>query len=827
METQARPIDLLWRDKALRVLAAATLVGCALFFVLDGDPVRQVQVFWAFQVPLDAALALGAWRLRQISPHHFRRFWTMITFAGACFTTGDTIQTILSVVAPGPPSFNGGLAQTVFFVIGMSSNVIACLIFPQGLRTRREKSVFWLDATTVVVGGGVAAWCFAVNPLGGGNTDRVTAGLTAALLVVSAFSATKVAMIKTPPMARIAAWPMVAAAGLQGIMTFLPGDFQQADKPYVFVGRLAPSLLIAMGPWIQRIVQTSGHVYGTGRRRAYSLLPYGMIGLTLVIFFAMLPQHASSQLWGAAIGVVVISCLVAGRQLVAFHDNLQLIGRLDVALDEVRGHEALMRVQASTDGLTGLANRTRFTTLLAGALDSRADVAVLLIDLDDFKTVNDTMGHAAGDALLVSVADRMREAVHAYLSDTDAGVHGADTGVRGTDAGMRGTDAGMRGTDAVVRGADIVVRGADVVVRAADVAARLGGDEFAILLPGADAARAGQVADDIRRRLSEPLEIGQHVLVTRASIGVACSRPGDEPSAMLSNADIAMYEAKRRGKSMWVEYTDAMGERIGAEAVLIREMTQAVERAEFTLLYQPIVRLGDGVLTGVESLIRWNHPTRGLVSPIEFIPLAERTGQIVAIGRFALREACRQAADWRRTHPDADPVIVGVNVAGRQLREPGFVAEVEAVLTEFGLPAPSLNIEVTETAVFDDEESTEALFDLRGLGVRLSLDDFGTAASSLGLLLTTPVTSLKLDRSFVESITTVGRQAAVANAVSQMAAALELSSVAEGIETAEQREVLQGLGYHYGQGYLFARPLPAAEIAATWLAPQRHLGPVS
>ncbi|MBU2668980.1 EAL domain-containing protein [Actinoplanes bogorensis] len=759
---------LLWRDTALRMLAAATLLGCVLFFVLDGDPVHQVQVFWAFQVPLDAALTLGAWRLRQISPRHFRRFWAMITFAGACFTTGDTIQAITSLVAPGAPSFNGGTAQTVLFVVGMSSNVIACLIFPQGLTTRREKSVFWLDATTVLVGGAVAAWCFAVNPLGGAGTDRVTAGLTSALLVVSAFSATKVALIKAPPMARIAAWPMVAAAGLQGVITFLPGDFQQASQPYVFVARLLPSLLIAMGPWIQRIVQTSGHVYGTGRRRGYSLLPYGMIALTLIIFFAMLPADVSSQLWGAAIGVVVISCLVAGRQLVAFHDNMQLIGRLDIALDEVRGHEAQMRVQASTDGLTGLANRTRFTTLLAGALDSDTDVAVLLIDLDDFKTVNDTMGHAAGDALLVSVAARLREAV-----------------------------------------------------RVTDVVARLGGDEFAILLPGAGAVIAGQVADDIQRRFSEPIEIGQHVLATRASTGVACARPGDEPSALLSNADIAMYEAKRRGKSMWVEYTDAMGERISADAVLIREMAQAVERGEFTLLYQPIVRLGDGVLTGVESLIRWNHPTRGLVSPIEFIPLAERTGQIVAIGRFALREACRQAAEWRRAHPAAAPVMVGVNVAGRQLREPGFVAEVEAVLTEFGLPASGLNIEVTETAVFDDEESTEALFDLRGLGVRLSLDDFGTAASSLGLLLTTPVTSLKLDRSFVESITTVGRQAAVANAVSQMAAALELSSVAEGIETAEQREVLQGLGYHYGQGYLFARPLPAAEIAATWLAPQR------
>jgi EAL domain-containing protein (putative c-di-GMP-specific phosphodiesterase class I) len=222
------------------------------------------------------------------------------------------------------------------------------------------------------------------------------------------------------------------------------------------------------------------------------------------------------------------------------------------------------------------------------------------------------------------------------------------------------------------------------------------------------------------------------------------------------------------------------------------------------------------VITGVEALIRWHHPTRGLVSPVEFIPLAERTGQIVPIGAWALREACRQAADWRRRYPGAEHLTVGVNVAGRQLRTAGYVAEVAGVLAATGLPAACLSIEVTETAVLDDEESNEAMLGLRALGVKLALDDFGTAASSLGLLLTCPVTTLKLDRSFVESITTVGRQAAVATAVSQMADALEFASVAEGIETEEQRDLLRNLGYQYGQGYLFSRPVPADEIGRLW-----------
>jgi diguanylate cyclase (GGDEF)-like protein len=747
------------RDPFLRILAAITLLGCVLFFILQGNSAGQVKVFWFAQVPLDAGLALGAWRMRNLAPRRFRTFWSMISFAGASFTVGDSFQFVSLIADPGVPSLNGGVVQTAFFAVGMSSNVIACLIFPQGLRSRREKSVFWLDATTVLVGGAVMAWCFAVNPLGGEQGDRVTTSVTAALVLVAAFAATKVALIQKPPMARIAAWPMVAAAAVQGITTFLPGPFQEANHAWVFAIRLLPSLLIAAGPRIQEIHVRRGATEEAKKRRPYSLLPYGMIAVTFAIFFAMLPERTSSQLWGAAAGVVVIVCLVIGRQLVAFHDNMTLIGRLDVALDELRDHEVLLREQASVDGLTKLSNRTHF----AGEMSRLTDASVLLIDLDDFKTINDTMGHAAGDTLLVVVAARLRAAV-----------------------------------------------------RADDIVARLGGDEFAVLLPGADADAAGRVAGEILRSLADPTEVAQHTIITKASIGLAMASPGEDPSVLLSNADIAMYEAKHRGKSTWVRYTDAMGARIGAEAVLIRELGQALEHDEFTLVYQPIVRLADDHVTGVEALIRWNHPTRGQISPIEFIPVAERTGQIVPIGLWALREACRQAAAWRRDHPAADGFVVGVNVAGRQLQAPGFVADVVRVLAETGLPAHCLNVEVTETAVLDDDESLAALNDLRTLGVRLALDDFGTAASSLGLLLTVPVTTLKLDRSFVESITTVGRQAAVATAVSQMATALDFGSVAEGIETLEQRLLLQRLGYEYGQGYFFSRPVPAEQISAFW-----------
>jgi diguanylate cyclase (GGDEF)-like protein len=754
------------RDPVLLALLAVTLVGAVLFVLFEDDRVRQVQVFWWAQVPMDVALAYGAWRLRDVVAR-YRRFWSAIAFSGCSFTLGDGFQAVHTLVLPATASTNGGPVQSGFFAVGMSCNVLACLLFPQGIRTARERLVFWLDAATVLVAGGVMAWCFAVYPMDE-HVDRVTATITAALVVVGAFSATKVALVPRPPMARIAAWPMVAAPVVQGIAAFLPGPFQHEDRWYVFIVLLMPSLLIAVGPRIQEVTARVDGPLGSPKRKPYSLLPYGMIALTFVVFVLALPVDVSARLWGATAGIAVITALVAGRQLIAFQDNMLLIRRLDVALEQQLDQEVLLREQATTDGLTKLANRSRFVAELDDAIAGGAAPAVLLIDLDDFKTVNDTMGHAAGDALLVEVAGRLRAAVREH-----------------------------------------------------DLVARLGGDEFTILLPYAGSDVAGRVADEIQQRLSEPWNLEGQPVTTRASIGVACYQPGDEPSTVLSSADIAMYEAKQRGKSRWVFYSDEMGARIGAEAETIREMGTALEAGQFSVLYQPIVRLADLRLSGVEALVRWNHPTRGLVSPVEFIPLAERSGQIVAIGAWVLREACRQAARWRADFPAARDLTIGVNVAGRQLRTAGFVDETAAVLREAGLPAGCLSIEVTETAVLDDEESAEAMLRLRGLGVRLALDDFGTAASSLGLLLTTPVTTLKLDRSFVESITTVSRQQAVATAVSQMATALEFSSVAEGIETDEQRELIERLGYRYGQGYLFGRPLPASEIAAMWAEADR------
>jgi diguanylate cyclase (GGDEF)-like protein len=470
----------------------------------------------------------------------------------------------------------------------------------------------------------------------------------------------------------------------------------------------------------------------------------------------------NGRLWGVVAGAVTITGLVVTRQLLAFQDNVNLINRLDRALLDLREHEGRLRHTAAHDRLTMLFNRDAFGDRVTEAL-TRGDAALLMIDLDDFKTINDTLGHTVGDGLLVAVAGRLISAV-----------------------------------------------------RPEDVVARIGGDEFAVLLPDAGSGRVDVLAQRILDSLASPVSVDGQRLLVHASIGGAIAGIGDDLAALLRNADIALYEAKDRGKSGYVRYAADMKARLFETAELGARLREGIEGAEFELVYQPIVQFHDGLVVGVEALVRWHRRDDEIVMPDAFILAAERTGLIVPLGRWILREACRQAAEWWRDYGDAAPRTMSVNVSGRQLREPDFVDDVAAALDDAGLPPERLNIEMIETAVLDGGEINETLHKLRGLGVRLALDDFGTAASSLGLLLTVPLTSLKLDRSFVEGIATVTRQAAVATAVAQIARALSLDLVAEGIETPEQAELLQRIGYRHAQGFMYHRPLPPQQVALLW-----------
>ncbi len=428
--------------------------------------------------------------------------------------------------------------------------------------------------------------------------------------------------------------------------------------------------------------------------------------------------------------------------------------------------------QAFHDGLTGLANRVLFRDRLEHSY-ARAELAgdgvgVLFVDLDDFKEVNDTLGHAVGDQLLVVVAERISRAV---------GRH--------------------------------------------NTAARMGGDEFAILVENSgDPAVTEDVAARVVAALSAPVEVsdglgGTNIVSGAASVGVATSADAKSPTELLRHADLALYLAKGAGKGTWRRYRHDLHAAMVERLALRTSLLEAVENEQFVLQYQPIVDVRTQIVHGLEALIRWQHPERGLLGPYHFIELAEESGVIVSIGDWVLRESLRQFAAWHRDNPGTPLRYVSVNVSARQFRQPGFVDRVRAALAEAGAHPRWLLLEITESLVLRDADQVWAdLEELRDLGVRIAIDDFGTGYSSLSYLRQMPVDVLKIDKSFIDDILASKQQRALVNAIVTLARNLDLTVVAEGIESADQRAMLGRMGCPYGQGYLFSRPVWPAEIPA-------------
>jgi diguanylate cyclase (GGDEF)-like protein/PAS domain S-box-containing protein len=425
--------------------------------------------------------------------------------------------------------------------------------------------------------------------------------------------------------------------------------------------------------------------------------------------------------------------------------------------------------RASHDALTGLANRVLFRDRVEGALAAcPADgvVGVLLIDLDDFKLVNDTMGHGTGDDLLVIVATRL-------LS----------------------------------------------VLRSQDTPARLGGDEFAVLVEGmTDAEEIEEIAARVVDALAVPIDAAGG-LTTSASVGVATT-PGARGSAdMLSQADLALYAAKGAGKGRWRRYEPGLHLAAVDRLEVRTELEKAIASGAFTLRYQPIVDLRSGAMVGVEALVRWRHPRRGLVAPGDFIHVAEETGLVVPLGAWVLNQALADLVRWRTESAPGTGVTMSVNVSAHQVRDPAFLEALVEALARWNVPAESLVLEITETALLADDAQVSAdLAALRELGLRIAIDDFGTGYSSLDYLRRHAIDVLKIDRSFIDGIETSARQAALVGAIVQLSQALDLSVVAEGVETDVQRNALLLAGGRLGQGYLFSPAVPADEIVPWLLA---------
>ncbi|AGZ38847.1 putative bifunctional diguanylate cyclase/phosphodiesterase [Actinoplanes friuliensis] len=748
----ASELPLARHDRLLQTSGALALVSVVLVAADFWHPFGPKVLLWVPQVAgaVVAFLAFRRTALAPALPDPTRRFWRLLTWAVACVGVGITAQTFDVLTTDDPRGEHTGPAMLGLCGVGVAFIMYALYRLPLGRQTPGELLRVILDAGTLMLATAVFIWQFSTrNALNTGDRTAVYVSLFVTVIALLAVFAVAKFVLSSHLYVDNRALRMLGLAMLVGAVgPMLRAPFEAVD-PHLFPDMASAPVVYFFATFAATYQRAA--TYGprrgtvTRRQRSFSLLPYAAVAAVDGLLIAVTMRHDSGEFVVVA-AAVLITALVVLRQLTAFRDNSRLLERLDHG--------------ATHDALTQLPNRVLFHTRLQKALNTPGDrpVAVALIDLDDFKEVNDTLGHEVGDLLLVGVAQRLQGCV-----------------------------------------------------RTEDTVARLGGDEFVVVLDDADPAAADQAAERMLNALRQPVYADGHELPIRASIGIADGRTGDEPSVLLRHADIAMYAAKNLTGTTYLHYEAGMAANGSEHAHLGAELREAITGDQLFLVYQPIVSLDDGRIMGSEALVRWAHPTRGTLAPDSFIPVAERTGLIVPLGRWVIRTAFAQLAAWIAEHGEAAPGVLNVNVSARDLREPGFADGVAALLTEHHLTADRIVLEITETMALEPGQSVVNLHRLRALGLRVSLDDFGTGHSTLTLLHDCPIDEIKLDRSFTQA--EIDGRPPVSAAVIHLAQALGLHAVAEGVETAEQAEQLLSLGYIAAQGYYFARPMPADKFS--------------
>ncbi|WP_157442080.1 putative bifunctional diguanylate cyclase/phosphodiesterase [Actinoplanes awajinensis] len=690
-----------------------------------------------------------------------RRFWRHLAVA-CCFFVAGIVSNINDATGGPAPSQEIGMITLAGYLGTLGTAMWALLRLPSWQRGRGDWIRFGLDSGIVMLTVGAVVWNLTlrnheqwVSQTGGAGAMLVimaVAGLSMATFI-------KVAFAGAGRLDRRAIHILATGAALGGVLGAV--SLLLAGRPYLSSALIAvpvAALAIHLSAISQQRAGNREPRPRSGRPRI-SVVPYFAVAITdTMLLTTGSGDPATTRTMETA--AVALTALVVIRQIIALRENHGLLTTVDGHLNQLRDYQDRLTHQATHDSLTDAGNRTLFEEHTSRLLTAGGTFHVALLDLDDFKAVNDRLGHRIGDRLIQETSRRLTATL---------------------------------GPGALVT--------------------RLGGDEFALVLPGLPDHQdfAALVA-----AVGRPADLDGNILTPGASIGVTSVQPGDDPAELLRRADVAMYAAKAAGGQRWQWFDPRMDRAADDTARLAADLRGALAGDQFFVLYQPIVSLPDGVTTGAEVLLRWQHPERGLVPPDVFIPVAERTGVIHELGAWVFEQACRQSADWSARFGAGAPGRISVNVSARQLADPDFVDAVAATLRATGAGTDHLLLEVTETAVLNAETAIDQLNRLKALGLRIALDDFGTGHSSLSLLMTCPVDVLKVDKSFVSGDRAEDAGAIIVKNIIGFTTDFGIDAVAEGVETRDQAERLHAAGYRLAQGYLFGRPMSAEAFEATF-----------
>jgi diguanylate cyclase (GGDEF)-like protein len=736
---------------------------------------------WTLALVDDVGLAVAAlaaagacWWRRRHSTGVARRGWTMFAAALVAWAAGEALwswyELVLGTEAPFPS------VADVAYLLAPCLAAAAVVWLPDRPLTARGRVRMILDGLIITTSLLEISWILVLRA-----AYREGAEGIAAQAIALAYPVTDVVL-----------------ASMALLVLARTGQHLRFSRALVVGGLLALAVADTCYAWLTNLdAYETGHVIDTLWLIGYLLLglaalhgtrqeeesprlerrgsiiglaiPYVAVLVGVGAGFADALRSGGSDLFLVWCTVAVVA-LVLVRQLLALADNLRLTHQLEAKVDtrtaELQESEERFRYQALHDPLTGLPNRVLFfdraNTALARSRRRGGYIAVLFLDVDHFKFINDSLGHSVGDALLVTLAERL-------------------TGL----------------------------------LREEDTLARFSGDEFIVLCEAlGDPAHAETVAERILTGLEEPFPLQGRDVVVSASIGISFHREDEVDSGaetLLRDADAAMYVAKAGGRARWAVFDDAMRHDAIARLEIEDELRRGIGEGELRVVYQPLVALPRGSVYGVEALVRWEHPIRGLMSPAEFVPVAEHSELILQLGREVLAQACADGVRWARA--SGAELVVSVNLAARQVADPGLVDIVRAVLDETGFEARHLCLEMTESMLMEQGPAVVGQLNaLKELGVLLAVDDFGTGYSSLAYLKQFPVDHVKIDRSFVSGLGVDREDSAIVEAVVGLGHALGLGVVAEGVETPDQRARLEDLGCDVGQGYLWSHPLPPAEL---------------